>query len=91
MFLGLLRLSLFLLVVQTILYVLISIYSHSVRREKLEKEFDAGGIEGHRDAFIEAGMEKYRHGLRRKLIWLVFIIPAVVIPTLVYVLNFYGN
>jgi hypothetical protein len=91
MILGLLRLSLFLFVVQTILYVLISIYSRSVRREKLEKEFDAGGIEGHRDAFIEAGMQAYQHGLRRRLIWLVYIIPAVVIPALVYFVNFRYN
>lgn len=71
----------------TVVYWLVAIYSRSVRREKLEKEFDAGGIEGSRDDYVAAGLEAYKHGLRRKLIVLVYIIPALVIGVTVYLVN----
>ena len=53
-----------------------------------EKKFDAGGIEGERDAYIEAGMQAYEHGLRRRLLWLVYIIPMVVVLATVYAVNY---
>jgi hypothetical protein len=71
----------------SVVYVLVSIYSQSVRREQLEKEFDAGGIEGSRDDFINEGMVAYQHGLRRKLIVLVYIIPMVAVGVIVYLVN----
>ena len=49
----------------TVVYLLVSVYSRSVRRERLEKQFDAGDVPGDRDAYVEKGMEAYRHGLRR--------------------------
>jgi hypothetical protein len=75
MILGWIRLLAIALVVLTVVYVLVSVYSRSVRREKLEKRFDAGGVEGDRDTYIEAGMAAYDRGLRRRLIWLVYVIP----------------
>ncbi|MDP3958848.1 MAG: hypothetical protein Q8Q26_02000 [Pseudorhodobacter sp.] len=71
----------------TVVYLLVSVYSRSVRREKLEKRFDAGDGEGDRDAYIEAGMKAYQHGLRRRLIWLVYIIPMVVVGVTIYFVN----
>ncbi len=76
----------------TVIYVLVSIYSRSVRREKLEKHWDTdpaneGAPQAARDAFIAAGMEKYRHGLRRRLIWLVYVIPMVAVAVIVYAVN----
>jgi hypothetical protein len=88
MILGLLRLGLVLGVGLTAVYFLLAIYSRSVRREALEKEYDEGGIDAEREAFIAEGMQRYEHSLRRKLIWLVYIIPTVVIMGLVYILNF---
>lgn len=85
---GFLRLAIFGFIGLTIIYVLVSIYSRSVRREKLEKAWDADQGPGERDAFIAAGMEEYRTGLRRRLIWLVYIIPTAVVLGLLYVLNF---
>lgn len=80
-------------VILTVAYVLVSIYSRSVRREKLEKAWDTdpareGAAKTERDAYIEAGMEAYRHGLRRKLIWLVYIIPMAVVMITVYFVNY---
>lgn len=85
---GFLRLAIFGFIGLTLIYFLVSIYSRSVRREKLEKEWDEAQSPGDRDAFIAAGMEAYRHSLRRRLIWLVYIIPTAVVLALLYLLNF---
>jgi hypothetical protein len=87
MILGWLRLLALSFVVLTVVYVLVSIYSRSVRRERLEETYDAGGVEGDRDAYIAAGMEAYRHGLRRKLIWLVYVIPICAMTATVWWVN----
>jgi Ca2+/Na+ antiporter len=88
MIIGWLRLALVGLVVLTLVYWLVSVYSRSVRREALEKEWDAGPQDIGRDAFIADGLKEYQHGLRRRLILLVYIVPAVVIPAIIYILNF---
>jgi len=87
MILGWLRLIVFGFVGLTIVYWLVSIYSRSVRRETLEKRFDAGGVEGDRDAYIEAGMADYERGLRKRLIWLVYIIPMAAMALTIYFVN----
>jgi hypothetical protein len=33
-------------------------------------------------------MDAYRHGLRHRLIWLVYIIPTVVVAVTVYLVNY---
>lgn len=73
----------------TVVYLLVSVYSRSVRREKLEKHFAAGDVAGDRDAYIKVGMAAYDHGLRKKLIWLVYVIPTVVFLGVFYGLNFW--
>lgn len=85
---AIIRLAVFGFIGLTIIFFLVSIYSRSVRREKLEKRFDAGGIEGDRDAYIEHGMIAYEKGLRRRLLWLVYIIPTVVVAVTVYFVNY---
>ena len=72
----------------SVAYIIISLYSQSVRREKLENRFDAGGIEGDRDDYIKIGMIAYQHSLRRKLIWLVYVIPTLVVAVTVYLVNY---
>ncbi|MFN3972016.1 MAG: hypothetical protein ACK4L4_11680 [Gemmobacter sp.] len=73
----------------SIVYVLVSIYSRSVRRERLEKQWDAAQGPGNRADFIAAGMQAYQNGLRRRLIVLVYIVPGMIISALVYLLNFH--
>lgn len=85
---GILRSAFFGFIGLTAIYVLVAIYSRSVRREKLEKKFDAGGIEGDRDTYIAEGMQAYEHGLKRRLLWLVYIIPTVVVVVTVYFVNY---
>ena len=64
-----------------------------MRREKLEKAWDTdpareGAATADRDAYIKAGMTVYESGLRKKLIWLVYVIPAVVVMATVYLVNY---
>lgn len=85
---AIIRLAVVGFIILTLVYFVVAIYSRSVRREKLEKKFDAGGIEGDRDAYIEAGMLAYEHGLRRRLLWLVYIIPTVAVGVTIYFVNY---
>ena len=88
MIIGWLRLALAVFLVLTLVYWLVSAYSRSVRREALEKEWDAGPQDRDRDAYVAEGLRDYRHGLRRRLILLVYIVPGIVIPAIIYILNF---
>jgi hypothetical protein len=88
MIFAVLRLLVVGFVLMTAAYWLISVYSRSVRREKLEKRFDEGDVGGDRDAYIQAGMAAYDKGLRKKLIWLVYVVPTGVVLALIYILNF---
>lgn len=88
---GFVRLVVILAVVLTVVYWSVSIYSRSVRREALEDAFDEehpnGGAKGARDAYIANGMAAYETGLRKKLIWLVYVIPVLVVTGILIVTN----
>lgn len=88
---GLVRLVVFGFIILSIIYLCISFYSRSVRREKLENEFDANPPEGAdatmREAFVAQGMEEYHNSIRPKLIGLVYVVPVVVISCIIYVIN----
>lgn len=89
---GLLRAAVLAFVLLSVVCVIVSIYSRSVRREKLEKDWDSdpdklGAESSERDAYIKAGLNAYRHSLRRKLIVLVYIIPMAVILATAYAVN----
>lgn len=88
MIIGWIRLWVFALIGMTVIYFLVGIYWRSLRREALEKRFDAGGIEGDRDAYIEQGMIEYEKGLKKRLLWLIYILPTIAFVAVVYILNF---
>jgi len=88
MILGILRLGLMAFIVMLITYFILSWWSRSVRRKKLETEWDEDIQSGDRAAFIEEGLEEYDGSLRRKLILGVFVVPYLVIGVLIYVVNF---
>ncbi|SFD12233.1 hypothetical protein [Tropicimonas isoalkanivorans] len=87
---ALARLVLILFVVLSVIYVGLSIYSRSVRRRKLEDEWDEaiGEGEGDREAYVQEGLKVYDHSLRRKLILGVYVVPIIVIGTIIYMTNF---
>jgi hypothetical protein len=74
-------------VLLTILYVVVSLYARSLRREALEKEWERTGRSGDRDSFVAEGMARYATSLRRKLIWLVYVLPVVAALVTFYVIN----
>ncbi len=88
MIFGLIRLSAIAFIIMLLVYFVLSWWSRSVRRTKLENEWDTEIQSGDRDAFIEEGLEDYDGSLRRKLILGVFVVPYLVIGVLVYVVNF---
>lgn len=76
-------------VVLTVIYVCLSLYSRSVRRGKLEAEWDAEIGEGDREAYVKFGLEQYDGSIRRKLILGVYVVPVCLIGLIVYLMNFY--
>ena len=91
---GWLRLAFFGYIALTIVYFVTGIYSRSVRREKLEKEWDTdpareGGTVSHRAAFIDGGMKAYDKGLKKRLLWLIYILPTIGFVATIYFVNWY--
>lgn len=84
----LIRLLFILLIVLTVVYVLVSLYSRAVRRSKLRQHWKQKGLSVDRDTYVRRGLKRYDGSIRRKLILLVYIIPLGAIALLVYVMNF---
>ncbi|MBE1283711.1 MAG: hypothetical protein GJ676_10415 [Rhodobacteraceae bacterium] len=86
---ALFRLLLVLLVLQTIAYVGLSLYSRSVRKGKLEAHWEKkDAMKGDKQAFVERGLQRYDQSFRRKLILGVYIVPWVAIVALIYIRNY---
>jgi hypothetical protein len=92
---GLVQLIVFGFLGLTVIYVIVTTYARSTERERLERSFDAdhpdlGQDQARataREGFITAGMIRYRSSLRRKLLWLVYILPMAAILLTIYVVN----
>jgi hypothetical protein len=85
---ALIRLVVVGLVVMTVFYFLISIYSRSLRKEKLENRWQEEGGTGDRDTYVEEGLKRYDASIRPKLILLVYVVPTLVVGTIFYVISF---
>ncbi len=87
------RFLVMLLIVQTVVFVCLSIYSRLARREKLETEFEArmaadpALTPAAKDSFIRDGLADYNGSMRRKLILLVYVVPIAAIGTIIYTVN----
>lgn len=81
------RLFVMMFVVLTVIYVSLSLYSRSVRKDKLEEEWFQEGQHGDKDAFVKAGLEEYNNSLRRKLLLAVYVIPFSLVAIIIYVQN----
>jgi len=87
--LVMLRFFLPLLVVLTVIYAVLSVYSRAVRRRKLAERWDSKDVlTVDRETFIRRGLERYDRSFRRKLILGVYVVPLTVIAIIVYVTNF---
>jgi hypothetical protein len=84
-----LRLMFVLLIVLSVIYVVLSIWSRRVRRGKLATRWDSKDVlTVDRETFIQRGLQKYDRSFRRKLILGVYIVPLTLIMIIVYVTNF---
>ncbi|MCF2870991.1 hypothetical protein L0664_07930 [Octadecabacter sp. G9-8] len=85
------RLVVFGFLALSVVYLCVSLYSRSIRREKLENEWDENppkdATPDMRANFIASGMMVYESGLRKKLILLVFVIPPLIVGTIIYFIN----
>lgn len=72
----------------SVVYLCLGFWSRSVRRRKLNEEWDEEGHTGDRDAFIREGLRDYDTSLRPKLLLGVYIIPMIVIAVIIYLTNF---
>lgn len=88
---GFVRLVLFGFLAMSVVYLSISVYSRSVRREKLEDAWAEENVGSDdmaaRDAYVAKGIKAYNASFRPKLIGLVYIIPTVIVMTIVYITN----
>ncbi len=77
-----------LLIILTVIYVVVSLYSRWVRRGKLIAHWEKKGLLGDRDAFLERGMRQYDKSFRKKLLLGIYVIPIGAIVLLIYITNF---
>ena len=76
-------------IVLTVIYVVLSLYSRSVRKGKLKEWWEEEGRPGDLEAYIDRGLEEYDGSLRRKLILGVYIIPFTAMCIIIYLTNFH--
>lgn len=86
------RMLVLLVLTETVLYFMISLYIRSLRRERLENEFKERfpAMANDREKMNEAvrkGMFGFNKTLRSRLVALVFIIPTVIILLIIVNVN----
>lgn len=75
-------------VVLTVIYVCLSLYSRSIRRAKLNEEWEDEHMTGDRDEFVQQGLDDYDGSVRRKLILGVYVVPLMLMCVIIYLTNF---
>jgi len=90
---ALVRLIIFGFIGMTVVYFMISVYSRSVRREKLENRWAEANPESDdmaaREDFVEHGLTEYAAGIRPKLILLVYIVPTIMVAAIHILTTYY--
>jgi hypothetical protein len=86
---GFLRLVVFGFIGLSIIYLWMSFSARSAQRRTLRAQWDEQGMTGDKDAYVAAGMQVYERSLRHKLIVMVYVIPVIVIGTIIYLTNYY--
>jgi hypothetical protein len=85
---GLFRLVIFGFIIQTVIFVVLSVMSRRAERRRLEQEWELEGHGGEKKDYVREGLAVYDRSLRRKLIFGVYLVPLAVIGTIVYVVNY---
>jgi len=86
---AMVRLFFLLFVAAAVVYWLVSIYSRSLRAEKLEKHWDRKQPPDiTRDAYVRRGLEIYDRSFRRRLILLIYVLPFAAVFGAIYAINY---
>lgn len=87
-----LRLIIFLFIIETIFYLLLSIYLRSTKAEALENEWDQrhperAGESPERSIFVRRSMMGFEKTLKAQLVGLVFVLPTIAIGVIAWYVN----
>ena len=86
------RFFLLMMLVTAAFYLLVAIYTRSLRRERLEKDWAAERPEGiDRRSYVERGLELYDRSFRRRLLGLILIVPFIAVGIRIWLQNFSGH
>lgn len=90
---GIIRLAAVVFAVEALFYVLLWFYLRSLRRERLEDEWDARhpgqpADSADREAFVDGAMAAFYSSLRMRLTVLVFVLPTLAIAAIIYFVNY---
>ncbi|TMV94875.1 hypothetical protein FGG78_01755 [Thioclava sp. BHET1] len=89
---GFVRLAIFGFIGLSVIFVLVRIYARSLRREALEDAWaearSGAALYQTQEAYVAEGMRAYDKSLRRKLIWLVYVVPTVLVVAVIYLMNY---
>jgi len=85
---ALMRLLIFGGIALAVLYLSLSWYFRAAHRQRMERDWEAAGRPGSRDAYVAEGMEQYQRSLQRKLLWLVIILPVTAVGLIIWITNF---
>ncbi|WP_103172238.1 hypothetical protein [Paracoccus sp. SY] len=86
------RLILFLLIAETVFYLLLRVYLRSLRHERLEEIWDERhpsmpGNTPARRAFVRRSMIGFDRTLKSRLLLLVFVLPNLAVVGIIYWVN----
>lgn len=85
------RLFIIMMVISTVLYLVLSLVGRRNERERLREKWRADLMVGDRDQWMRIELDKYDRSLKRRLIFLVYILPLGFlgfIGIMLYVQNF---
>lgn len=85
------RLFLIMMVISTVLYIVLSFTGRRNERARLEEKWRGELMVGDREQWLRIELAKYDQSLKRRLIWLVYILPLAFlgfIGIMLYVQNF---
>lgn len=72
----------------SVVYALMFIWLRSLRRERLENEWDSGRApHTTRDRHIADGMAQFRRSTVVRLLWGVYVLPLVALGVVIYINN----
>ena len=84
---GFLRVLAVFFLILVVVYLVLSVWLRLGERRRLAEEWELGPQEGERENFMAAGMAEYDRSLRKKLLWLVIVLPMAGLGLLLYLLN----